>query len=134
MRKQRWASAVFALMGLAGAAGAQQSVPGALPSPASALAPADAAAQSAELSDDPTDDANWRDRVAAAKRRHSEWAACVAARQPGCSDSEDPPAPDPMEPLLNDETLVNGDMVSTPSGLKVFRGQPTIPHSLADFQ
>jgi hypothetical protein len=37
-----------------------------------------------------------------------------------------------MEPLLNDDTLVNGDVVSTPSGLKVFRGQATVPHSLAD--
>jgi hypothetical protein len=134
MREQRWASAVFALTWLAGAASAQQSVPGALPSPASALPPADAAAPNTAESDDPTDDVNWRDRVAAAKRRHSEWAACVAARQPGCSDSDAPLAPDPMEPLLNDETLVNGDIVSTPSGLKVFRGQSTIPHSLADFQ
>jgi hypothetical protein len=39
-----------------------------------------------------------------------------------------------MEPLLNDDTLVNGDIVSTPNGLKVFRGQTTVPHGLADFQ
>jgi hypothetical protein len=39
-----------------------------------------------------------------------------------------------MEPLLNDETLVNGDIISTPNGFKVFRGQSTVPHSLADFQ
>jgi hypothetical protein len=39
-----------------------------------------------------------------------------------------------MEPLLNDDTLVNCDIVSTRSGLKVFRGQATVPHSLADFQ
>jgi hypothetical protein len=39
-----------------------------------------------------------------------------------------------MDALLNDETLVNGDIVSTPKGLKVFRGQPAVPHSLADFQ
>ena len=39
-----------------------------------------------------------------------------------------------MDALLNDETLVDGDIVSTPNGFKVFRGRPTVPHSLADFQ
>jgi hypothetical protein len=70
-------------------------------------------------------------RVAAARQRHADWAACIAAKWPDCSDA---PAPGPMDPLLNDDTLVNGDMVSTPNGLKVFRGQSTVPHSLADFQ
>jgi hypothetical protein len=82
-------------------------------------------------SDDFTDCVNWPDRVTAALRRHADWAACVAAKRPDCSEA---PVPDLMDPLLNDETLVNGDIVSTPNGLKVFRGQSTVPHSLADFQ
>ena len=36
--------------------------------------------------------------------------------------------------LLNDETLVDGDIVSTPKGLRVFHGQPNAPHSWADFK
>ena len=72
--------------------------------------------------------------MAAARQRHADWAACVAAKEPDCSDSDAPSAPDPMEPLLNDDTLVNGDVVSTPKGLKVFRGQSTVPHALTDFQ
>jgi ribosome-associated protein YbcJ (S4-like RNA binding protein) len=39
-----------------------------------------------------------------------------------------------MDALLNDETLVNGDIVSTRKGLKVFHGQSNVPHSLADFE
>ena len=79
----------------------------------------------------PPTSANWRARVAAARQRHADWGACVAAKGRNCSEA---PVPDPMEPLLNDDTLVNGDIVSTPNGFKVFRGQATIPHSLADFQ
>jgi hypothetical protein len=136
MRERRWASAVIALTWLAESSGAQQTTPGAIASPAPLLAPAlaNSSAPEATVNDDPTDSADWRVRVAAARQRHADWVACVAAREPGCSDSEGPPAPDAMEPLLNDDTLINGDIVSTPKGLKVFRGQPTIPHSLADFQ
>ena len=66
-----------------------------------------------------------------ARQRHADWLACVAARGRNCAQT---PVPDPMDALLNDDTLVNGDIVSTPKGLKVFRGQPSVPHSLADFQ
>ena len=86
--------------------------------------------------DDPLDQSNWRERIAAARARHAQWLACVAARLPGCSpaDAEEPAADDPMERLFNDETLVPGDVVSTTRGLRVFRGQPSVPHSWADFQ
>jgi hypothetical protein len=133
MREQRWASAVFALTWLVEGAGAQQSVSSAIPSPAPILAPApaDSAAPEAPVNDDPTDGVNWRDRVAAARQRHADWGACVAAKGRNCSDA---PVPNPMDPLLNDDTLVNGDIVSTPKGLKVFRGQASVPHSMADFQ
>ena len=136
MRERRWASAVIALTWLVESAGAQQTTPGAIASPPPLLAPAPAnsAAPEATVNDDPTDSADWRARVAAARQRHADWVACVAAREPGCSDSEAPPAPDAMEPLLNDDTLINGDIVSTPKGLKVFRGQASVPHSMADFQ
>jgi hypothetical protein len=133
MRERRWASAAIALTWLVESAGAQQTTPGAIASPAPILAPApaDSAAPEAIVNDDPTDGVNWRDRVAAARQRHADWAACVAAKGRNCSDA---PVPNPMDPLLNDDTLVNGDIVSTPNGFKVFRGQSTVPHSLADFQ
>jgi hypothetical protein len=82
-------------------------------------------------SDNPADSIDWRERVKAARQRHADWLACIAAKWPDCSPA---PVPDPMQPLLNDRTLMNGDIVSTPHGLKVFRGQSTVPHSLADFQ
>jgi hypothetical protein len=134
MRELRWVSAVVAATWLSPCASAQQGVAGAIPAPASALAPAlsDSAAPEATIADDPTDGVNWRDRVAAAQRRHAEWVACVAAKRPDCEEA--PAAPDPMDALLNDDTLVNGDVVSTATGFKVFRGQSSAPHSLADFQ
>jgi hypothetical protein len=58
-------------------------------------------------------------------------AACIAAKARNCSEA---PVPEPMDALLNDETRVDGDIVSTPNGFKVFRGRPTVPHSLADFE
>jgi hypothetical protein len=133
MFDRRTVSAIFALMWFVGGAFAQQIVSGSIPSAAPVLAPAPEgpAAPEAIVNDDPTDSADWRARVSAARQRHADWAACVAAKEPGCTET---PAPDPMDPLLNDDTLVNGDIVSTPSGLKVFRGPATVPHSLADFQ
>lgn len=41
---------------------------------------------------------------------------------------------DPIEPLLNDDTLASCHIVSTSNGLKDFRGQTTGLRSLADFQ
>jgi hypothetical protein len=133
MRDRRWASAIIALTWFIGGAGAQQTEPSAIPMSTPALVPAPEAVATPEATanDDPTDSVNWRDRVTEARRRHADWAACIAAKRPDCSEA---PVPDPMDPLLNDETLVNGDVVSTPNGLKVFRGQSTVPHSLADFQ
>jgi hypothetical protein len=78
-----------------------------------------------------TESADWQLRTAAARQRHDGWLACVAARRSKCSQT---PTPDPMEALLNDETLVNGDIVSTPKGLRVFRGQHNVPHYWADFK
>ncbi len=129
----RAAYAIVVLTWFVDGAGAQQSVPDAVPPAAPILAPAPEvpATRDATVNDDPTDSADWPARVNAARQRHADWAACVAAKGRHCSEA---PAPDPMDALLNDDTLINGDIVSTPNGLKVFRGQPTVPHSLADFQ
>lgn len=121
MLNRRAAPAFIALAWFVGGACAQPAGSAAVPS----------AAPEASASDDPTDGADWRARLAAARQRHAAWAACVAAKRENCAPT---PVPDPMDALLNDDTLVNGDVVSTPNGLKVFRGQPTVPHSLADFQ
>jgi hypothetical protein len=133
MLDRRATSAFIALTWFVDGACAQQTVSGAIPSPTPVLAPAPdgAATPAATVNDDPTDSVNWRDRVTAARQRHADWVACVAAKGRDCSEA---PVPDPMDALVNDETLVNGDIVSTPNGLKVFRGQSTVPHSLADFQ
>ena len=114
---------------------AQQTSSGAAPSTAPSLSPASeqTPASDADVKDDPTESVDWQDRVKVARQRHDDWLACVAARGRYCSQDQDS-APDPMDALLNDDTLVNGDIVSTPNGLKVFRGQSTVPHSLADFQ
>ena len=40
-----------------------------------------------------------------------------------------------MHALINDQTLVVGDIVSTPSGLEIFVGEPSSsPHSPTDFK
>ena len=137
MRKARAASALIVAIWLADAASAQQTISGpptlAAPTPASAPT----ATQEPDANDNPTESADWRERLAAARQRHDQWVACVAAKGSNCSPTpvlESDPLPDPMELLLNDDTLVNGDVVSTPSGLKVFRGRPDAPHSLSDFQ
>jgi hypothetical protein len=83
------------------------------------------------VEDNPTESADWQLRIAAARQRHDDWLACLAARRSKCSQT---PTPDPTEALLNDETLVDGDIVSTPKGLRVFHGQPNAPHSWADFK
>jgi hypothetical protein len=98
------------------------------PSP---VTPNEPLAADARDTDNPLDSGEWKARVAAARQRHEDWLACIAVRGPNCSPSS---AFDPMQALLNDETLVSGDIVSTPKGLKVFRGQPEIPHSLSDFK
>jgi hypothetical protein len=81
--------------------------------------------------DNPLENGDWQARISAARQRHDDWLACITAKGRNCSQSD---TPDPMQALLNDTTLVNGDIVSTPKGLKVFRGQPEIPHRLSDFK
>jgi hypothetical protein len=127
MFNRRAAPTFVTLAWLIGGASAQQANSGAVPS--AAPSPRVQATPEANVSDDPVDSVDWRARVAAARQRHADWAARVAARH--CSDA---PAPDPMDPLLNDDTLVTGDIVSTPQGFEVFRGQASIQHSMADFQ
>jgi hypothetical protein len=79
----------------------------------------------------PAEDDDWKARVAADRARHSDWLACIAAKRRECATAG---SADPMENLLNDETLADGDIVSTPDGLKVFHGQPNAPHNRADFR
>jgi hypothetical protein len=129
MLNWRAAPAFIALAWFAGGACAQPTDSSAVPS--AAPAPEGPATPEANASDDPTDSADWRARLATARQRHADWVACVVAKGRNCSET---PVPDPMDALLNDDTLVNGDIVSTPNGLKVFRGQSSVPHSLADFQ
>jgi hypothetical protein len=112
---------------------AQQTSSGAI-APGTPLLPSasqEAPAFDADIKDDATESVDWQDRMKVARQRHDDWLACVAARGRNCSRES---VPDPMDALLNDETLVNGDIVSTPKGLKIFRGQSTVPHSLADFE
>jgi hypothetical protein len=131
----RTACALIVAMRLVEGACAQQVISTA---PAQAAAPPSAGVEETDApeagdQDDPTQSADWRERMRAARQSHDDWLACVLAMRFECSPKP-AAAPDPMESLLNDDTLVNGDIVSTPKGLKVFRGQPTTPHSLADFE
>jgi hypothetical protein len=76
-------------------------------------------------------DSRWRAKIEAARLRHADWLSCIQARRFNC----DKKAPaDPMHALINDQTLVVGDIVSTPSGLRIFVGSSQVPHSLADFK
>jgi hypothetical protein len=131
----RAASGAIALLWLVDGACAQQAI--SAPPAAAAAAPAadapETAAPDAREPDNAARLAAWRERIEAARQRHDEWLACVIARRFACSP-ESAAAPDPMDLLLNDDTLVNGDIVSTPKGLKVFRGRATTPHSWADFE
>ena len=131
MPAPRTASALIVATWLIEGACAQQASSGvpAAASPSPTVAQTGAPEAGAE--DDATRSADWRQRVDAARQRRGDWLACVAAKGRECSRA---PTPDPMDALLDDDTLVNGDVVSTPSGLKVFHGQPATPHSLADFQ
>ena len=75
--------------------------------------------------------AYWQAQIEAARARHDDWLACIRARRFKCDKDEKPSA---MDALLNDDTLVAGDIVATPQGLKVFRGQPGTPHRREDFK
>ncbi|MGD1036026.1 MAG: hypothetical protein ABR878_02295 [Roseiarcus sp.] len=130
----RTASALIALAWLVEGACAQQAISAAPAAAAAAPSPdsQETAAPEAGDQDDPTRSADWRERLSAARQRHADWLACIAAKRFECSPTP-AAAADPMELLLNDDTLVRGDIVSTPKGLKVFRGRSGAPHSLADF-
>lgn len=84
------------------------------------------------LPDDTSDGAVWRERVRADRERYNLWLQCVTTRLPECEPSAR--SAGPMDRLLNDETLQPGDIVSTPTGLKVFRGAIGPVHRLEDFQ
>jgi hypothetical protein len=83
------------------------------------------------VDDQRRDTPSWDAEVAAARAVHDDWLACVRAKRFKCDDKS---KPDPMAALLNDDTLVSGDVVVTPQGPKVFRGQPQTPHRREDFQ
>jgi hypothetical protein len=133
IRDLRAASAFVAIMCVANVACAQQATSD--PSNATNLSPSPAQGEASVAAkggeDNPTESADWQSRIAAARQRHDDWLACLATRRSKCSQT---PTPDPTEALLNDETLVDGDIVSTPKGLRVFHGQPNAPHSWADFK
>jgi hypothetical protein len=79
----------------------------------------------------PAPDVSWTEEIAAARARHDDWLSCERAKRFKCDVDR---KPDPMAALLNDDTLVAGDVVATPQGLKVFRGQSQTPHRREDFQ
>jgi len=116
MRKTILAAALMAAF--TGCAAAEDLPPAAQPSIAAAADPAPPASA-------------WSAEVEAARARHDDWLACVQAKRFKC---ENKAKADPMEALLNDDTLVDGDIVATPQGLRVFRGQPQTPHRREDFQ
>jgi hypothetical protein len=123
VRERRWASAVVAATWLAGTASAQASPNGA--PPLQAVAPSAAPNQAREpqpaFQDDPTESGDWGRRPAAARPRHDDWIACLAAKLPGCSPGQgDELEPDPMAQLLNDDTLVDDGVVSTPRASRSF--------------
>jgi hypothetical protein len=97
-----------------------------------ALAQDAPAAEIAAAPADPTrNSTSWSAEVEAARARHDDWLACIQAKRFKCDDKA---KAYPMEALLNDDTLVDGDIVATPDGLRVFRGQPQTPHRREDFR
>ena len=72
----------------------------------------------------------WRERIAEARRAHDAWMDCVRRKVGRCPATT---KADPLKALLEDDTLRAGDVVSTPSGLRVFRGKPETPHRIQDF-
>ena len=88
-------------------------------------------AQDALAPADPAPSNPFAAEIEASRVRHEDWLSCVQARRFKCDKDT---KPSPMDALLNDDTLVAGDMVATPQGLKVFRGQPGTPHRWEDFR
>src|SRR5215813_12257426 len=88
----------------------------------------DASAQQGDNLDDPTamTREQWRSRIDAAKARIQEM------RREGKSMIP-PPDEDPLRRVLEDGTLVYGDIVVTEHGMFKFIGKPEAPHNLEDF-
>jgi hypothetical protein len=89
----------------------------------------DAAAQQSDNLDDPTamTREQWRSRVEAAKLRIQEM------RREGKSMIP-PPDEDLLRRILEDGTLVYGDIVVTEGGMFKFIGKPEAPHNPEDFR
>jgi len=92
------------------------------------MAPADLDPVQPELSKE-----EWRQRIEDAKRRSKE----VAQERREHPELSAPIPEDPeviaTERLLNDESLRNGDVVSTKRGLFVYRGRGDLPRRSEDF-
>jgi hypothetical protein len=75
----------------------------------------------------------WRQRIEEAKRKSKQVAQ--ERREHPELYIPDPEDPDIVatERLLNDESLRNGDIVSTKSGLFVYRGRGDLPRRSEDF-
>jgi hypothetical protein len=104
-------------------------LPPSAPPPAGQALPAAAADNSAVDPATLSKIAAWRAEIEAASLRQADWLACVRARRFQCESK-----PNRMDELLNDSTLIAGDIVATPHGLKIFQGRSTTPHSWADFR
>ena len=89
----------------------------------------DASAQQSDDLDDPTamTREQWRLRIEAAKARIQEM------RREGKSMIP-PPDEDPLRRILEDSTLVYGDIVVTEGGMFKFIGRSEAPHNPEDFR
>ena len=129
--QRRLIFAMLALFGVPGGAFAQEAIASPAPAAPPALQPRVDDAVANPDSGQAPDQTEWRAETEAARERHAEWLSCALARRFKCNAGS---VPEPMDALLADETLVAGDVVSTPHGLKVFRGPPQTPHRWEDFQ
>ena len=89
-----------------------------------------ASAQQSDNLDDPTlmTREQWKARVEAAKARIQEM------RREGKSFIRAAEKDDPLERILEDDTLVHGDLVATKLGTFQFIGKSEPPHSPQDFR
>ncbi len=79
----------------------------------------------------------WLARVEEAKARYEAFAmrARLAIHPRMIEPGVAPPrrAAGTTTSVFDDPTLRRGDVVSTPEGLRVFRGAPGVPHAASDF-
>jgi hypothetical protein len=75
----------------------------------------------------------WRQQLEEAKRRSKEVARDRREHPELYAPIPEDPAIVATERLLNDESLRNGDIVSTKSGLFVYRGHGDLPRRSEDF-